>query len=88
VISDAWIDRTPPGTKQRRIPKTDAERCLEVRMRHHELRKLGRCINGPFVGTVGILGIKHGPVYRAGRCERCWNVKQKGDAASYARRAA
>lgn len=85
MISDPWIDRSPRIILGR---KTDADRRFEVKVRHAELRAAGRCINGPLVGSVGKMGVVHGVVVRAGRCQRCWDIKTGADAASYERKRA
>jgi len=35
------------------------------------------CICGPKHGGVSRNGIQHGPPVKAGRCQRCWDVKRR-----------
>ncbi len=39
--------------------------------RHDERRAAGICINNA----------SHGPAFKGGRCETCWNIKKAGEAA-------
>jgi hypothetical protein len=75
VISDPWIDRSPRRQKQPRVLKSPADLLAFMRTRRALLRAEGRCINGPKIGTISQRGVEHGPVYRAGRCRRCWDIK-------------
>lgn len=88
MISDAWIDRQWVRPKRVRAPKlkkpaapavrepktTDIDRLI-TNERRAELRQLGKCINGPKVGDVGLRGVVHGPVYKGDRCKRCYDIK-------------
>jgi hypothetical protein len=89
VISDPWIDRTwskPLKVKKPRILKSDAEALLMSKLRRDQLREEGRCINGPLVGNVSLkTGVVHGPIYKGGRCERCYHVKCATEDAYYRR---
>jgi hypothetical protein len=53
---------------------TDAAARLIVRQRRAALRQAGRCINGPAVGNFGKHGAIHGPVVKAGKCQRCIEI--------------
>jgi hypothetical protein len=79
MISDPWIDRDPRRPKPKRVrvpkpkaprvyrPKTSAEDRLMTNLRRAELAAIGKCINGPKTGDVGIRGVVHGPVYMIDR---------------------
>lgn len=45
-----------------------------VSNRRKKLREANLCINGPLVGDRGQRGIEHGPVVKAGKCQRCIDV--------------
>jgi hypothetical protein len=75
VISDPWLDRS-----RERCPKTGREfrTGLDYRKRVAErrslLESLGKCINGPVKGRVGLKGVVHGKPVKAGKCKRCLAV--------------
>jgi hypothetical protein len=74
VIADTWFDR---HAKKRvyKTPRIYRERLLK---RRDALRAANRCINGPKVGNVGSRGVVHGPVVKAGKCQRCVDVHDGG----------
>lgn len=54
--------------------RTSLERRQTSADRRRELVAANRCINGPKESDVGHRGVKHGPVVRGGKCQRCINV--------------
>jgi hypothetical protein len=46
---------------------------IESKKRRDELRELGKCINAPLNGDVGMRGVVHGPAVGV-RCEHCKSV--------------
>lgn len=68
------IDLTPAPKQKRPIayPKLKTKR--------DELRATGRCICGPWKADTNVgkrHGVEHGPVYRGGKCKRCWDLAKK-----------
>lgn len=85
MICDPWIDRMwrrpkrvrvrKPKATAPRVFKTSAEDRAVTKTYRDSLREANKCINGPLVGDVGKRGVVHGPVYKADRCKRCYDLK-------------
>lgn len=71
-MAGVWSLRRAP----KRVPLSDSALLIKAADHRAKLRAAGRCIAGPLEGEASKRsGIVHGPVYKGGRCKRCWDVK-------------